>query len=109
MRPLFLAAFPDEADTLERIETEVRAKRAFVQFSEDGNSFAILQPVFDLHVWTVGGEMAGVMELEETVSRKALAGGFHRMTALPSRDNWDIALRARGWKFEAKTPLVKEL
>lgn len=108
-RALFLAAFPDEAETFDRIELQVRAGRAFIELSADGRSFAVLQPVRDLHVWTVGGDMAGVMELEASISASAAKKGFDRMTALPSRENWDRALRARGWKPEAKTPLVKEL
>lgn len=109
LRPLFLAAFPDEADTLARIETEVRRNRAFVAFSRDGKSFGIFQPVRDLHAWTVGGDMAGVMEIEETVSTYAAKNGFDRMTALPSRPNWDRALRDRGWVLEPTAPLVKEV
>lgn len=108
-RALFLAAFPGEDATFDKIASQVRDRRAYIEFSEDGKSFAILQPVRDLHVWTVGGDMAGIMELEESVSRRAAESGFDRMTALPSRENWDRALRARGWKSEAKTPLVKEL
>ena len=108
-RALFLAAFPGEDATFDKMAGQVRDGRAFIEFSEDKKSFAILQPVRDLHVWTVGGDMAGIMELEESVSRRAAESGFDRRTALPSRENWDRALRARGWKSEAKTPLVKEL
>ena len=108
-RALFGAAFPGEDETFDRICRQVRAGRAFIELSQDGKSFAVLQPVRDLHVWTVGGDMAGVMELEATISASAAKKGFDRMTALPSRENWDRALRARGWKPEAKTPLVKEL
>lgn len=108
-RPLFMAAFPDEAETFSRIAAAVRDNRAMIEFSSDGRSFVILQPVRDLHVWTVGGQMSGILELEETVSERAARSGFDRMTALPSRTKWDLALRARGWKSEAKTPLVKEL
>lgn len=108
-RALFLAAFPGEDATFDKMAGQVRDGRAFIEFSEDKKSFAILQPVRDLHVWTVGGDMAGIMELEESVSDRAARSGFDRMTALPSRPNWDRALRARGWKSEATTPLVKEL
>ena len=108
-RALFLAAFPGEDATFDKMAGQVRDGRAFIEFSEDKKSFAILQPVRDLHVWTVGGDMAGIMELEESVSRRAAESGFDRMTALPSREHCDRALRARGWKSEAKTPLVKEL
>lgn len=108
-RALFLSAFPGEVEDFDRIAGQVRDGRAFIELSRDGRSFAVLQPVRDLHVWTVGGNMAGVLELEETISATASKKGFDRMTALPSRENWDLALRARGWKPEAKTPLVKEL
>lgn len=108
-RVLFLKAFPDEAETFERIEASVRRGRAFIDLSSDRQSFAVLQPVRDLHVWTVGGTIDGVLELEETVSRRATEGGFDRMTAMPSRNGWDRALVQRGWKSEAALPLVKEL
>lgn len=109
LRPLFMAAFPDEAHTLEEIEADVRAQRALVAFSQDGQSFAIVEPVWDLHIRTVGGSMRGVLELEGSISDSAAKRGFDRMTALPSRRNWDLALRERGWKAEAALPLVKDL
>lgn len=108
-RGLFLKAFPGEDETFARIEASVRRGRAFIDLSADRQSFAVLQPVRDLHVWTVGGTMDGVLELEQSVSQRAAEGGFDRMTALPSRANWDLALRTRGWKSEATMPLVKEL
>lgn len=108
-RSLFLAAFPGEDDTFARIEAGARSGRVFFELSDDRQSFAVLQPVRDLHIWTVGGTIEGVLELEESISRRAADGGFDRMTALPSRDGWDRALLQRGWKSEAKLPLVKEL
>jgi Fe-S cluster assembly scaffold protein SufB len=108
-RSLFLTAFPGEDDTFARIEAGVRSNRVFIELSADRQSFVVLQPVRDLHVWTVGGTIEGVLELEENVSRRAAEGGFDRMTALPSRNGWDRALLERGWKSEAKLPLVKEL
>ncbi len=107
-RALFSKAFPDEPDTLARIEAEVSAGRAFIEISSSGTSFAVLQPVRDLHIWTVGGDMAGVLEIEESVTRKASAK-FDRLTALPSRDNWDRVLADRGWTLEETKPLVKDL
>lgn len=108
-RAIFLMAFPDETDTFDRIESQARMGRAFIEIASDGKSFLVLQPVRDLHVWTVGGSMAGVLELEESVSKRAAESGFDRMTALPSRKNWDHALRERGWKTEPVAPLVKDL
>jgi hypothetical protein len=108
-RELFMAAFPGEEETWARIEASVRRGRAFIELSEDRQSFAVVEPMRDLHVWTVGGTIDGVLELETSVSRRAAEGGFDRMTALPSRDGWDRALLLRGWKSEAKLPLVKEL
>lgn len=108
-RVAFLAAFPDEAETFARIEAMARQGLAFIEIASDGKSFLVLQPVRDLHVWTVGGTMEGVLELEESVSRRAAERGFDRMTALPSREGWDRALAARGWKTEPTTPIVKEL
>lgn len=108
-RALFLKAFPGEGDTFARIESRVRHGSAFIELSEDRTSFAVLEPVRDLHVWTVGGTIEGVLELEENISKRAAVGGFDRMTALPSREGWDRALLQRGWKAEAKLPLVKEL
>jgi hypothetical protein len=108
-RTIFLASFPGEVETFEAVEAAVLAGKAHIRFSDDGQSFVILQPVHDLHVWTVGGTMEGVMELEATVSAAAAERGFDRMTALPSRAGWDRALLARGWKLEPTTPLVKEL
>lgn len=109
LRPLWLTAFPDEASTFEEIAADVRAQRAFVAFSQDGQSFAIVEPVWDLHFRTVGGTMQGVLELEGSISESAAKRGFDRLTALPSRRNWDLALRERGWKAEAALPLVKDL
>ncbi len=107
-RAVFLSAFPGEDETFDRIAAAMKDGRAFIELSEDGRSFAVLQPVVDLHVWTVGGKMEGILELEASVTAKARDAGFHRMTALPSRD-WSGALRNLGWKPEETTPLVKEL
>ena len=106
---LFFEAFPGEIETWQKIVEAVLGKRAFIELSADRKSFAIAQPVHDIHIWTVGGDMAGVLEIEASISRRAAESGFDRMTVLPSRENWDRVLRARGWKSEATVPLVKEL
>lgn len=108
-RELFNRAFPDEPEKFDEIEAAVKQGRAYIEVSPDGKSFAIVQPVMDLHVWTVGGTLRGCLGLEEDISRRAAIAGFDRMTALPSRSSWDLVLMERGWKEEAVKPLVKEL
>ena len=107
-RALIEAAVADTggAMTAEHVEAELEAGRMFLAVSPSGESLAILQPVHDLHVVGVAGDMAEVLRLEQRVSRSA-ALQFDRMTVLPSRSGWDRVLRDRGWKTESG--LVKDL
>lgn len=107
-RALIAAAVADTngAETLEGIEAELEAGRMFLMCSPSGNTIAILQPVHDLHVVGVAGDMDELMTLEERVSLSA-GKEYQRMTILPSRSGWDRVLKDRGWKTE--TGLVKDL
>ena len=107
-RALIEAAVADTGGvvTAEHIEAELEAGRMFLAVSPSGGSLAILQPIHDLHVVGVAGDMTEVLYLEERVS--ATAGQqYDRMTILPSRSGWDRVLKDRGWKTESG--LVKDL
>lgn len=107
-RALIEAAIADTngAETFENIAEHLNAGRMFLAVSPSGKTIAILQPVHDLHVVGVAGDMSELMQLEERVSRAA-GTEYDRMTILPSRSGWDHVLDGRGWKTE--TGLVKDL
>ena len=107
-RALIEAAIADTngAETVDAIMAELAEGRMFLAVSPSGNTIAILQPVHDLHVVGVAGDMDELMQLEERVSRAA-SNEYQRMTILPSRSGWDRILDGRGWKTE--TGLVKDL
>jgi len=105
---LIAAAVADTngVETVDGIMAELDAGRMFLEVSPSGESLAILQPVQDLHVVGVAGDMAEVLQLEESVSRTAKLQ-YDRMTITPSRSGWDRILQDRGWK--AESGLVKDL
>ena len=109
-KALIAAAIADTngVETVEAIEAELEAGRMFLAVSPSGNTIAILQPVHDLHVVGVAGDMDELMQLEERVSRAA-SNEYQRMTILPSRprETWLRVLEGRNWRTE--TSMVKDL
>ena len=109
-RPMIEAALAHTggACTWEQVCDEIESGRAFLMVSPTGKSVAVLQPVHVLHIFTAGGDMAELMDMEAEATERAKAAHFDSM-ALVGRDGWKRQLRSRGWREQPAMAMVKDL
>ena len=99
-------AYDGGKSTWEDVVEEVTSGRAFLMVHPSGKSVAVLQPIREVHMWAVSGEIGDIFEMEEEAATRARASGFDRMT-LAGRKGWERVFKSLGWKPE--TGLVKDL